>query len=1181
MVKWTKDQKKAIEERKCNLLISAAAGSGKTAVLVERIIQLLTQDKIDIDKLLIVTFTNAAAGEMRERIANAISKELEKKDSDKIHLRKQINLLNKASISTIHSFCIDVVRKNFHLINVDPNFRIGDITETSILKGESLEEIFEKEYKEENEEFVDLVERFGGNREDIPLQEMVLNLYEFIQSQPYPRKWLKEKVEEFNDIVGNLENNSWYKEIVNEMSISLNSAKEVFIEALDISKRPMGPYTYKEALEYDLIITDELIQASKISLEYFYSKLIDLKHKSLSRKKIEDLDENLKAECKDLRDQGKDLIKAIKTNLLTKNPKEYEEEIQELYPAMSYLYKLVCDFEDLYKVKKNEKNIVDFNDLEHYGLEVLSHAQVANVYKEKFEYIFVDEYQDSNIVQETLLGFIKREDNMFMVGDVKQSIYRFRLADPSLFINKYESFNSKEDMQNKRIDLSKNFRSRKEVIDGINYIFKNIMSKSLGEIDYDESAYLYEGFEKKSIDNPHIEVNIIDKKAEVEVSDDIEELEYAQIESKIVATRIKELLKEEIYDYKKEEYRKIDYSDIVILLRTTRNWATSYMEALMEEGIPVYADTNSGYFETLEIDLFMNFLKVIDNKRQDIPLLSVMKSHIGKFNIEELIKIRTYNKKVSFYDVITLYCNEVEDELSKKCSRFIDNLNSWKYEAMYIPIDKLIDKLYIDTNYFNYVGAMPRGIQRQANLRMLIDKARQFENTTIKGLFNFIKYIEKLKSSSGDLGEAKSLSENDNVVRIMSIHKSKGLEFPVVFVGAMGKQFNLRDTSKQLLIHKELGLGPKYVNPHMRIETDTLAKIAMKGKIKRESLSEEMRVLYVALTRAKDKLILIGGINNLDKTMSKWKRPQNISNLLKGSSYMDWVGPLLLRHESLTDLRESLDVKTISDESLWKVNFLTKKNVELEEENKILLRDNLINMIKEYEDKKEENRSRVENNLNWSYGYNAESQIPSKISVSEIKKISVEGMDNLNIPTLIKNPKFMETKSSLTPAQRGVIIHKVMQYINFSRVDSLNYVEDIIKEMVEREILREDEASVVDSLKVFNFFQSSVGKRCTKSLNVKKETPFNLVISASQVVDESANEDILVQGIIDCYFEEEDGIVLIDYKSDYIKNHEKEVISKYKAQLDMYEKALETILKKKVKEKIIYSFYLDKEIKVG
>jgi ATP-dependent helicase/nuclease subunit A len=1181
VVKWTKDQQEAIDGRESNLLISAAAGSGKTAVLVERIINLITKDKIDINKLLIVTFTNAAAGEMRERIGNAISKELEKTDFKDKHLRRQIPLLNKASISTIHSFCIEVVRKYFHLINIDPNFRIGDITETNIMKGESLEEIFEEEYRRENEEFVGLVERFGGNREDIPLQEIVLTLYEFIQSQPYPQKWLKRKVLEFDLDMKSIYENSWYKEIINQINIGLSGAREMFLEAKDICNKPFGPIAYEEAANSDIGLVHELMEAFKIDLDYFYKILSSVSYKRLGRVS-KDVDDNLKEEFKEIRQQGKDIVDDIRKNILNKSPKEFVENLKELYPCMAYLCDLVCDFEKLYKEKKNEKGIVDFNDLEHYALEILSNREVAKEYERRFEYIFVDEYQDSNIVQETILNFIKRQDNMFMVGDVKQSIYRFRLADPSLFIGKYENFSKDEDSLNKRIDLSKNFRSRKEVIDGINYIFKNIMSKVLGEIDYDEGAYLYEGFEKKPMEDSEIEVNLIDKKSSEEIIDEVEELEYTQIEAKVVAKRIKELLEKEIYDYKKEEYRKVQYNDMVILLRNTRNWAASYMEVLMEEGIPVYADTNSGYFETLEIDLFMNFLKVIDNKMQDIPLISVMKSPIGKFSVEELIKIRIENKSGTFFHAVNSYIGEKKDDLSEKCKAFISELDNWKKEAIYIPIDKFIDKLYIETNYYNYIGSIPRGIQRQANLRLLIDKAKQFESTTIKGLFNFIKYVDKLKNSSGDLGEAKSLGENDNVVRIMSIHKSKGLEFPVVFVGAMGKRFNLRDTNNPLLLHKDLGLGPKYVDPKMRIEMDTIAKIAMKNRIKRESLSEEMRVLYEALTRAKDKLILVGGINDLERTLKKWKKSQNVSNLLRAHSYMDWIGPLLVRHGDLESLRENMEVNIIEDESKWKVNLLSKKHVEIEEKNKEEQKKLLLEKMEEYEGKEASMNAIIGHKLDWVYSYKDESKIPSKLTVSEIKRVAIKGVEDIHIPTLVKKPKFMESKSAFTGAQRGVIIHSLMEYLDFKRVDSIEYIDRAIVEMKNKELLTKDEASVLDSNKIWNFFQSNIGKRTKGAKVIYKEVPFNLVMNPKDIIpNTTSEEDMLIQGIIDCYFEEDEGLVLLDYKSDYIKESNHEIIMKYKPQLDLYEKALEKILNKRVKEKIIYSFYLDEEIRIG
>lgn len=1197
MRNWTDEQQAAIDARGSNLLISAAAGSGKTAVLVERIIQIILKDKIDIDKLLIVTFTNAAAGEMRERIAGAIMDEMEKKTDQEEHLRRQINLLNRASITTIHSFCIDVVRRHFHIIDVDPGFRIGDVTETSIMRLEALEELFEEEYEGGDESFLGLVEAFGGTREDKGLQDLVLKVYGFIQSQPYPEIWLKEKVDSFDLSIDDFNDSAWIKAIRSRIKIQLKGAMDLLNDALTIAQKPSGPDVYEEAILSDLAQVCDLYDSLNMPITSFYEKLSNINHVRLKNSK--DSDPVLKEETKGLRDKAKDVIKDIRDSIFTVSPEEYIDDLNKLYPLMEYLYKLVTRFTGLYGEKKADRGIVDFNDLEHYALRILANDLVAKEYKERFEYIFVDEYQDSNIVQETLIQSIKRDDNLFMVGDVKQSIYRFRLADPSLFIEKYETFGDKEGDINRRIDLAKNFRSRGEVLNGVNYIFESIMSKELGEIDYDNRAALYQGASFQPIKDPSIEINLIEKNMEIDedIEEELQELADIEVEARIVAKRIKNLLNEEIYDAKIEGYRKVDFKDIVVLLRTTQNWAQSFLESFIREGIPAYADANTGYFEAIEVIMFLNLLRVIDNKRQDTPLLSVMRSPIGDFTIEELINIRANHKGEAYYDAIQKYIEENDNDLKDKLCKFIEKLNKWSNEARYIKIDQFIWKLFMDTGYYYYVGAMPGGLQRQANLRILFDRASQFEKTSIKGLFNFIKFIEKLQSSKGDMGAAKILGENDNVVRIMSIHKSKGLEFPVVITAGMGKNFNLRDTSADVLLHKDLGLGPKFVDSNLRTYRDTIAKLAMKEQIKIESLSEEMRILYVAFTRPKDKLIVVGSLRNIEKQVNNWSKANNIYSLMNGKNYLDWVGAALIKHPDGEILRElgGLEFdesKYAPEDSKWTVNILGRQSIILEEQEKLLkeeeYKEKLINFNREdfspntYTDYKDE----IYNRLNWNYIYKEATGIPSKLSVSDIKKANIKEMDSIvhQIPTLVKSPKFMEGKKAFTAAERGTIIHFVLQNLDLNNISSEGNIRSQVEFMVSRELITEEESKVVDVGKIYNYFNSEIGKRMLKADNVYRESPFILEKSASEVIEglsESTEEKLLVQGIIDCYFEEEDGLVLVDYKNDIVFDGDTaSVIKRYEIQLSLYKEALERITGKKVKETYLYLFDIDRGVKL-
>ncbi|MTI49300.1 MAG: helicase-exonuclease AddAB subunit AddA [Firmicutes bacterium] len=1196
MPNWTPEQKKAIETKDSNLLVSAAAGSGKTAVLVERIIQIITQEMIDIDKLLIVTFTNAAAGEMRERILKALVDKIQEKPENEAHLRRQLNLLNKAYITTIHSFCIEVVRRNFHLIDIDPSFRIGDNTEKNILIQESLDELMEQEYEIADDNFILLVEAFGTNREDVKLQELIYRIYTFIQSKPYPQQWLKESVEQFNMNEEEFENSLWAATIKESIKIELKGAKDIINEAIHISKSVGGPQEYEEALIDDLQNIDSLQNSLGISLENFYEDITNIKHKKFSsirgERKLE-VDANLQEEVKNLRKQYKDkIISPIQKSILTKGIDEQIQQINHMYPMMTYLYELVIKFDELYKSKKLEKGILDFNDLEHYALRILEREEVQEVFRKGFEYIFVDEYQDSNIVQETIINRIKKDNNLFLVGDVKQSIYRFRMADPTLFIEKYQSYSDDTKDKDVKVILSKNFRSRHEILEGVNYIFKNTMSKELGEIDYDEQAYLYKGLDFQPIEDPSIDVSIIEKETEdlEEIDEDIAEMTYVEVEAKVVAQKIKDLLGKETFNPKKNEYKEIEYRDIVVLLRATKNWAPIFMEAFLDEGIPVYSDDSSGYFDVIEVKVFLDLLAVIDNKRQDIPLLATMRSPIGKFTTQELIDIRLNGENRSFYEAIEKYIEEKDDALKHKLVGFVKNINRWAEEVRFVKLDDFIWRLLIETGYYHYVGAMPGGIQRQANLRILVDRAEQFEKSAINGLFNFIRFIDKLSQSGGDMSTAKTLGESENVVRLMSVHKSKGLEFPVVICPGLGKQFNLRDTHEDILLHKDLGLGPKYIDIDKRVYSETLPQVAIKRKMKIESLSEEMRILYVALTRAVDKLVLVGSIKNIEKESQKWCGKNSVYSLINGKCYFDWILSALSKHKDGDMLREiySGDVVTNNEgeESKWNIEIVKRDEILLKEDERLKekenYRDRLINFNRE---KSSEFKDIIEKRFNWSYEHDLSVKIPSKLSVTDIKKVSTKNMDSINYKTLAINdmPTFIESEHKFTNAEKGTFMHFVMQHLDFKNSDTIEKIKGQIDTMVIKELLTEEESKVINTEKILNFFQSSIGNRILNSGNYQREAPFVLRKKAREVIDglDNCDDDLLIQGVIDCYFWEDDEIVLVDYKTDYIYDGNIErTVNRYRVQLEIYKEALEMITSKKVSESYLYLFNIDKEVKI-
>lgn len=1299
--KWTKEQQAAIDTRGCNLLVAAAAGSGKTAVLVERIIKIITNAErpIDIDRLLIVTFTNAAAAEMRERIGAAISEALDKNPDNK-KLQMQLTLLNKASITTIHSFCLDVIRNNFHYIDIDPNFRIADATECTLLKQETILELFEEKYefkhcddiesenraKRERELFLALVECYGGSKEDTHLQNIVLNIYEFVMSGPWPYKWLRDMSEEFNvNDDFDFGKSKWGKVLTENVKIELVGFKDRMEDALEIINASEGLEAYVSNFQEEKDSIEELISFCDSSWNELYEGIRNINFNKLKscRKNV---DKELQERVKKIRDDVKSSIKSMQEDIFSSSPEQIIGNLKELYPLMSCLSSLVKDFNEKYSEKKRDRNLLDFNDLEHFCLEILSArddngniipSEAANELKKKYEEILIDEYQDSNNVQEVLLNMVSRKDlgtpNVFMVGDVKQSIYRFRHAEPGLFLEKYMSYSENQDDKNRKITLFKNFRSREEVINAVNFVFRQIMSVNIGELDYDENEALNLGAEykpsgDKEVGGP-VEIHIIEKSKKnsaenlekieeetqenLDVSEDEEELNNIQIEARVVGKRIKELMSNEedrgfkVYDKSTKGYRPVQYRDIVILLRATARWAPVFMEELNNIGIPVYADTGTGYFEAIEIQTMMSLMQIIDNPIQDIPLLAVLRSPIFSFTAEELLTIRLIDKEVPFYEVLKklseaaenitekdsddigklqinkLWYEEASEELSVdgvedkddsehqerirtagKALSFLKKLNKWREASVHMPIDELIWYLYSETGYYAYTGAMPGGIQRQANLRILFQRARQFEKTSYKGLFNFITFINRLRTNNGDMGSAKILGENENVVRIMSIHKSKGLEFPVVIVSAGGKNFNFMDVNRSILFHDKLGFGPDYVDFKRRISYPTILKQAIKKKIKLESLSEEMRVLYVAFTRAKEKLIITGAVNNVSKMASKWcyaskgedvKVPEH--EVLRSKNFLDWIGSAIIRHEDGEILRNmGPGCSTITDNSkfeirLWKKEdvIVTQENNLLPSESKIQDKEAIIKGEKEFELKAKsigdsKYKGEVMRRLGYEYPYKLSSYIPANLSVTELKRqaeaelVSEESANLFKVPQLIKKPQFLEETKGLSSAEKGTIMHSVMQHLIFAKDLTEEKISAQINAMIERELLTKEQAETVNVHRIYKFFNTSLGIRMLNSENVQREVLFRIKLKSTDVYKELSRDiyggdSILLQGAIDCYFEEEDGLVLIDYKTDYVTSENiEEIKEKYKTQLEYYTQALIRVTGKKVKEKYIYLF---------
>lgn len=1248
--KWTDEQLSAIKTRNCNLLVAAAAGSGKTAVLVERIIRIITNkdNPVDIDKLLVVTFTNTAAAEMRERIAAAISKALDKEPTSK-NLQKQLTLLNRANITTMHSFCLDVIKNNFHKIDLDPSFRIGDQTEGILIKDEVIETLFEEKYDQEDTEFTSLVEAFSTYKNDDNLKELIINMYNFIMSGPWPENWLKENAEAFNiETMEKLNNSKWVLVLKNSIKVEIEGYIKMLEKAIEIINLTDGLEPYLETFSNELYSIKNAYNSIDCGLDDIYSSLCSISFgrlKSIKKDKVSD--ENVQNTVKSIRDDIKKKISELINNTFSVTPEEMLINIKGAYPTIKKLTEIVLEFGEKFSQKKKEKNILDFNDLEHLCLKILSDkdengniipSKTAIEFKNLFDEVLVDEYQDSNNVQETIIELVSRRKdefpNVFMVGDVKQSIYRFRQAKPELFMEKYINY-TLEESNNRKIQLYKNFRSRKEVIDGVNYIFKEIMSETVGELEYtdEEALNLGASYENSEDENVilggSIEVNIIEKS--IEESDlnkekldeedfENEEIEGVNLEGKIVAKRIKELMTTtgnnvfKVLDKETGEYRPIKYKDIVILLRATKNWSESLLDELGQEGIPAYADTGSGYFESIEIRTIMSLLRVIDNPMQDVPVIAVLKSPIMGFSAEDLSIIRLKNKEKYFYENIADIAEgnicDISEELITRCKGFLEKLEIWRNKAIYMPIDEFIWYLYMDTAYYGYVGAMPNGVLRQANLKILFQRAKQFEQTSFKGLFNFINFINKLTKSSGDMGSAKILGENEDVVRIMSIHKSKGLEFPVVFLCGTGKQFNLMDLNKNILYHDELGFGPDFVDLEKRVSIGTIAKEAIKKKMKLETLSEEVRILYVACTRAKEKLIITGTVNNIQKSIEKWVSSASLdynlilpSEILKGKSYLDWIGMSLCQHNDGKVLREKIAVSneiSKDDNSKWDIKLWKRSDIvvnnedgKLEEEKEVKL-----SILEEEYDK--DVYGEVDKRLSYKYPLKESTKLKSNISVSDLKKrnaefidqhvesINIEEVESKNKRTII-TPKFLQEEKGLTAAEKGTAVHFVMKKIDLDKVSSIHEIKDQIQYLYENDFILEEEMKAVNPSKILNFFKSDLGKMMTElhkeGKKIYRELPFYTEISSVNIdntlSEEYENEKVRLQGIIDCFFEYNGESILLDYKTDYVsKDNEAELQKKYIKQLDYYSDAVFKITGKKVSKRYLYSFYLEKVIEI-
>lgn len=1314
-VTFTKEQQETIDARNASILVSAAAGSGKTAVLVERIIQMVKDPvhPVDIDRLLVVTFTSAAAAQMRERISQALSDAVDE-HPENAHLTRQLTLIHHAQITTIDSFCLYLIRNHFDEIGLDPDFRVADEGEVRLLKRDVLDEMLEEYFArgaessgedsaagdgsrpseaEEGREtgkgsetdgscagsFQEIVEYFSPQGNDKRLEEQLLSLYEFAMSYPWPEEWLQEHQKDYDVPGGGLDACPWVEELKSYVKTQLSEAVQLLEQALSLCREPDGPYMYLDTLLEDQERVEELSHAENFS--ELYEGFSSLSFGRISSKKDVAVSQEKRERAKELRGTVKDLLTGLKEKYFYASAEAQEERMRACAPFVKELLELTLDFCRRFSEKKRERGILDFHDMEHLALQILisredgklSATRTARQLRETYEEIMIDEYQDSNLVQEYLLLSISGEEdgryNRFMVGDVKQSIYKFRLARPELFMEKFDRYRRLETAEEpgtaengaaqgktaqsgsvceRRIDLKKNFRSRRQVTDSVNEVFSCLMGKDLGGVAYDADAALYPGavFPDPEMEDPYrTEVLLC-----VPGEDGMEEKER---EAMAVAGRIRELVgRLPVVDSETKQLRPARYSDMVILLRSPSGWDETFKKVLETCGIPVYISSRTGYFAATEVQTVLNFLRVLNNPLQDIPLFGVLKSPAAGFSDREIALIRAKKEKGRLYESLCACAQEGQEagkkteeaELCAKAQAFLTLLERFRNYAVYLPIHELIREFLEQTGYLYTASALPGGEQRRANLEMLLSKAESFEKTSYFGLFHFIRYMEQVEKYDIDYGEASLQDENADTVRIMSIHRSKGLEFPVCFVSGLGKRFNMQDIAKPVIVDMDLGIGLDYVDSVLRMKRGTLKKNVMAGKLQRDSLGEELRVLYVAMTRAQEKLILTGGLKaeraeKLKEEMEKAAvREKDDGTLTEGadterllpffrrsgaSSYLDWLLPAWQQtgqRMELVDASRLLAGQMEKEQSREQQLEGLKQFLETEpagagETEETAAQDAVAR----------DAAARLSARLKSGYPHRNLERLYTKTTVSELKKAGMaEAAEEAYhlfeeeevVPYL---PRFVRSEDKLGGAARGSAYHKALELFPFgswmARKDAgrgglaeggperagsgkenagkdrvsesaengadRKALEALLDEMREQGRLLPEYREAVSPWRLEAFLKSALAARMGRADAaglLHKEQPFVLGIPASELGEDFPGEEtVLIQGIIDVYFEEDGELVVADYKTDAVTQAE-ELVNRYRVQLDYYARALEQLTRKRVKEKIIYSFALQKEI---
>lgn len=1196
---YTSQQWQAIYDQGNNILVSASAGSGKTAVLVRRVIEKIQRQNISVDQLLVVTFTEAAASEMKQRIQSALQEAISESQAtvEKNYFGYQLSRLPLANISTLHAFCARVIQRFFYLIDLDPNYRmLTDETETILLKEEVWDEIREASYENNSEIFYRLTENFSNDRDDQGLEDLILSLYSFARANADPEAWLDSLLALYQ--VTDISQSPFFAELLKpQMLNKLTGVANSYQKMIDDSRAIEGLEkitTLAENEQQQIINLMEAIMENRLDDAFETAQQLQFPtypSRGIAKETKEIYEIELAA-IKKIRDTNKKFLqeKFIPDYFSLPFP-EQTTLLQEAKGLMMELIRVEKEFIRLFSEKKMSKGMLDFNDLEHFALKILTTEvegsfPAKNYYNQRFSEVLVDEYQDTNQLQETILQTVaqKQPGNMFMVGDVKQSIYGFRLADPTLFIDKYESFAPADDFQqDRRIILPDNFRSRKEVLNFTNLIFKQLMDKELGQIPYDEAAELVNGAKYFPESKEFATELMIFEKGELP-----EELEdKADGEILMVANKIRQIIDSgfDIYDKKTKQMRPATYADIV-LLTPTRKHNLTIIETFKQLEIPLAMNDAQNYFQSTELRTMVALMQIIDNPYQDIPLAAVLRSPIVSLTDEELAEIRLAAPQTDFYTAVKKYQQE-NTYLAKKLQDFQSLLDNWRELAHRISLVDLLLLIYQETAYLDYVLGMPAGPQRHANLMALVDRAQAYEKTSYRGLYQFIRFVEKMQEKNKDLAEPPAHQVGENV-SVMTVHASKGLEFPLVFLMDLSRPANVGDTKGRYLFDEHGGMGIKFIEPVTRVEYKTLAYQGLRDLKKNKLLAEEMRKLYVALTRAEQKLFLVGSYKDQADALKKWSPAATNQHLVLETSLregqgiaMDWIGQSLFRHPLMEKFQQEYPVTPLpqlqNDPTAFNISFINAEKLMAEVSQ---LQPKLNQVIA---DPHEVNLEKIMALATYQYPYPEATMTTNYQSVSELKrmyddpdnKAALEvSFDELSqqqryrfTADSLKTPQFLAETSEIKGSDIGTATHLVMQLLDLKNIPTKEGLEKLIKKLTVEKTLAPEVVEKINLENILWFFTTSLGKKIVADqLFLQREEPFAMLLEASDVFKDYPRQDeMLIHGIIDGYLELEDQIILYDLKTDYYSDgNQNKLIKRYSGQLYLYKEALEKAKNKKV-----------------